>query len=439
MELGGQNRLVPVDAQLAHERDVERQTIPLETVLQAMAGARSKLVLLDACRNNPLASRMVRLTPLARGEGAGGLTEVRQVSRGTVIVFAAAPGQTAADGDGVNSPFTAALLQNLAKPGEDVRVVLGDVSDAVERSTGGRQQPWINFTGLSGRLSLRPGPAPPVPAPPQPAAVLPPPAPGPTPPAPQPVSATGYPVGVGRVFRDCGDCPEMVVIPAGRFVMGSPASEAGRQAGEGPQHEVVVRSPLAVARFEVTFAEWDACVAANGCGERPMDQGWGRGRQPVINVSWEDAQQYVRWLSGRTGRRYRLLTEAEWEYAARAGTTTAYSFGPTISPGQANYNAGGLNRTQPVGSYAANAWGLHDMHGNVIEWVEDCYVGSYAGASRDASQPVTSVGCELRVLRGGSWGNSPPGLRSAIRNGSAPGIWGFDNGLGFRFARTPGG
>jgi len=228
-----------------------------------------------------------------------------------------------------------------------------------------------------------------------------------------------------------------VVIPAGRFLMGSPDSEAGRDSDEGPQREVVVSRPLAVGKFEVTFAEWDACVAAGGCSHRPSDRGWGRGNRPVINVSWADAQEYVRWLSRRTGRTYRLLTEAEWEYAARAGTTTPYSFGQTISPSQANYYGTGLGRTQPVGSYPANAWGLHDMHGNVWEWVEDCWVDSYAGAPVDASQAVTTGGCTHRVSRGGSWLSGPRILRSAFRFSSVPGDGG--NTAGFRLARTPGG
>lgn len=238
---------------------------------------------------------------------------------------------------------------------------------------------------------------------------------------------------VGRSFRDCAECPEMVVIPAGSFVMGSPASEQGRRNDEGPQRGVAVRAPLAVGKYAVTFAEWDACVAAGGCSYRPRDEGWGRGRQPVINVSWNDAQQYVRWLRGRTRGSYRLLTEAEWEYAARARAMTPYSFGRTIRPGQANFgrNAG---RTQPVGSYPANRWGLHDMHGNVWEWVQDCY-GSYAGAPADARQTVESGSCSSRVLRGGSWNDVPRLLRSANRYRGIPGYRYFF--LGFRVARTP--
>jgi formylglycine-generating enzyme required for sulfatase activity len=252
---------------------------------------------------------------------------------------------------------------------------------------------------------------------------------------PQP-QGSGYPVAVGQSFRDCFDCPEMMVIPAGRFVMGSPASEAERDHAEGPQREVVVSRPLAVGRFEVTIAEWDACFAAGGCAHQPSDEGWGRGNRPVINVSWDDAQAYVRWLSQRTGRGYRLLTEAEWEYAARAGTTTPYSFGRMISPSQANFG-NKLGRTTALASYAPNRFGLYDIHGNVWEWVEDCWTGSYAGAPSDAGQAVRTGDCSARVLRGGSLFSSPQNLRVAIRSWYSPRVRGND--LGFRLARTPSG
>jgi formylglycine-generating enzyme required for sulfatase activity len=139
----------------------------------------------------------------------------------------------------------------------------------------------------------------------------------------------------GETFRDCPDCPEMVVVPAGSFMMGSPASEANRQGDEGPQRTVKIGKPFAVGKFEVTFDEWDACVADGGCTQKPGDEGWGRGRRPVIYVSWYDAQEYTGWLSRKTGKSYRLLTEAEWEYAARAGTSTPFSTGATITPDQA--------------------------------------------------------------------------------------------------------
>ena len=212
----------------------------------------------------------------------------------------------------------------------------------------------------------------------------------------------------GKVFRDCPECPEMVVVPAGSFTMGSPSSEKGRYDGEGPQHRVTIPEPFAVGKYEVTFAEWDACVAAGGCyGHRLYDPGWGRGQRPVIVVSWEDAKAYVGWLSRKTGERYRLLSEAEWEYAARAGTRTRYHWGHSIGRNQANCDGCGSRwddeKTAPVGSFPANGFGLHDVHGNVWEWVEDCWHGSYAGAPTDGRAWATGGDCERRVLRGGSW------------------------------------
>ena len=242
----------------------------------------------------------------------------------------------------------------------------------------------------------------------------------------------------GHVFRDCPECPEMVVVPAGSFMMGSPAHQKGRGNDEGPRHRVTIVKPFAVGKYEVTFAEWDTCLAAGGCGgHRPNDVAMGRGRRPVINVSWEDAQAYVQWLSKKTGKRYRLLSEAEWEYAARAGTTTPFHFGSTISTSQANYigsfaKGGYRGKTTPVGSFPANGFGLHDVHGNVFEWMEDCYK-NYTGAPSDGSA-WTSTNCRERVLRGGSWNATSGNIRSAFR------FWdrsGFRNyAIGFRVART---
>src|SRR5947209_3851911 len=184
-------------------------------------------------------------------------------------------------------------------------------------------------------------------------------------------------------FKDCADCPQMVVIPAGEFTMGSPPSEQAAEA----QHRVTIAAPFAVSKFEITFDEWAACLKGGGCnGYRPADQGWGRGKRPVVNLSWENAKDYVKWLSQKTGKPYRLLSEAEWEYAARAGTTTPFWFGDTLTPSQANFDGSPdgtgpspVNRknTLPVGSFPANAFGLHDMHGNAWEWVEDCWHDDY--------------------------------------------------------------
>jgi formylglycine-generating enzyme required for sulfatase activity len=241
-----------------------------------------------------------------------------------------------------------------------------------------------------------------------------------------------------RVFRDCPDvCPEMVVVPAGSFTMGSPPGENSRYSDESPQHEVRIARSFAVGRFEVTFAEWEACVAAGGCRHRPNDQGWGRSRRPVIDVSWDDiTKEYLPWLSRRTGKAYRLLTEAEWEYAARAGTTTRYHFGDNISKNRAQYldgSRGSASRTVPVGTFQPNVFGLYDMHGNVGEWVQDCWNDYYYDAPSDGSAWTTGD-CGRRVLRGGSWNNGPRGLRSADRGGNFPDS--RVDSVGFRVGRT---
>ena len=247
-----------------------------------------------------------------------------------------------------------------------------------------------------------------------------------------------------ELFRDCLQCPDMVVVPAGWFMMGSPASEAFRDKDEGPVRRVTISEPFAVGKYEVTFAEWDVCASDGGCGgHRPWDEGWGRDERPVINVSWNDARSYAGWLSRKTGKGYRLLSESEWEYAARAGTTGPFHTGETISTDQANYvgirvygsGRKGVYRkkTVPVGSFAPNGFGLHDMHGNVWEWVEDCWNGSYAGAPADGSA-WEGGDCGRRVLRGGSWFYSPRDLRSADRGWYGSGFRNLY--LGFRVART---
>jgi formylglycine-generating enzyme required for sulfatase activity len=241
----------------------------------------------------------------------------------------------------------------------------------------------------------------------------------------------------GSDFKECAKgCPEMVVIPSGNFKMGSPASEQDRLDSEGPQHEVTVSNPLAVSRFEVTFDDWDACTAAFACAQVPDH--WGRGKMPVINVSWEDAKAYVVWLSQVTGKDYRLLTEAEWEYAARAGTTTRYSWGDDAAKGDANCDGCGggwkLEQTAPVGTFKPNAFGLHDMHGNVWEWVEDPWHETYTGAPADASAWLQDSDPHFRMVRGGSWRNESERVRSAVRVRRNR-LVEFDT-LGFRVART---
>jgi formylglycine-generating enzyme required for sulfatase activity len=253
--------------------------------------------------------------------------------------------------------------------------------------------------------------------------------------------------GAGKTewFQDFAGAPEMVVIPADSFMMGSPESEPERLSGEGPQHKVTIAKPFAVGRFALTFDEWDAALAAGGVQHKPRDQGWGRGRRPVINVSWDDAKAYIAWLNGQVaGKPYRLLSEAEWEYACRAGTDMPFWWGSSITPEQANYNgnyvyAGGgakgeyRQKTVPVESFEANPWGLYQVHGNVWEWCEDCWNGAYYGAPCDGSAWTTGDN-EARLIRGGSWFRAPQYLRAARRD------WEFarmgDDTIGFRLART---
>ena len=234
-----------------------------------------------------------------------------------------------------------------------------------------------------------------------------------------------------------GEGPEMVVVPAGAFRMGC-LQRSGCSRDELPVREVAIPQRFALSKHEIAFADWDACVEAGGCeGYLPGDEGWGRGRRPVIHVNWNDAQSYVSWLSRSTGATYRLPSEAEWEYAARAGTETRYNWGDELRSEHANCRdetcRDGYANTAPAGSFPANAWGLHDMHGNVFEWVRDCWHGStYEGAPSDGSAWVEGD-CTSRIIRGGAWSSSSDNLRSANRVRDAKGDRG--NNLGFRVAR----
>ena len=289
-----------------------------------------------------------------------------------------------------------------------------------------------------------------------------------------------------KIFRDCPECPEMIVVAAGSFMMGSPENEPDRDAIEGPQRRVTIRK-FAVGKFDITRAQWASFAAATnrtatgGCAwagpaEEELDptMSWRKlgfpqdDTHPVVCVTWQDAQDYVHWLRQRTGKKYRLLSEAEWEYSARAGTATAYPWGVTASHDHSNYGAdeccSGLakgqdqwEKTSPVGSFPPNGFGLHDMHGNVLQWVQDCLAISYSGLPSDGSPyeksiPLNAPGpfppaevtgtnsCSYRMVRGGDWGDPPKMIRSAFRNyGPGPGAT-LENyrsaGVGFRVAQT---
>ena len=251
----------------------------------------------------------------------------------------------------------------------------------------------------------------------------------------------------GNTFRDCIECPVMVEIGKGSFLMGS---DIGRD-DETPMHQVTINYHFAVSKFEITRAQYAAFIKDTntspdlGCEvydlpsfNMDLKKSWldpsfsQEDDHPVVCVNWHDAQSYVNWLSRITGEHYRLLSEAEWEYVARAGSTTTFHFGDDIDSGKANYDDE-FRKTTAVGSYPENAFGLHDMHGNASEWVEDCWVDNYRQA------PVTGVAmtdgtCDRRVLRGGTWDNEPQYLRSAFRHGYFAEF--RLSGIGIRIARS---
>ena len=258
---------------------------------------------------------------------------------------------------------------------------------------------------------------------------------------------THFPVSLARSIPDAGGTfldelasggtgPEMVVVAAGVFRMGCLSRDGECESDEEPVHAVAFAAPIALSKYEVTFADWDACANAGGCNRyRPDDRGWGRYNRPVMDVSWDDVQSYLAWLSLETMAEYRLPSESEWEYAARAGSMTNFSWGGSVGRNRANCDGCGSawdnEQTAPVGSFPANPWGLHDMHGNIREWVADCWNESYHGAPSDGS-PWLLGDCSKRVSRGGSWYAYPRWLRASFRVGSDS----SGNRVGFRVART---
>jgi formylglycine-generating enzyme required for sulfatase activity len=269
----------------------------------------------------------------------------------------------------------------------------------------------------------------------------------------------------GKHIKECSNCPELVVLPAGSFLMGSPASEPERDADE-PQHRVNITKSFAIATTQVTWNQWEACVRDNWCEGEQIDlalrnnpdgtrnanyKDKGRGTRPAVGMSWYDAQRFVGWLNWKTGNddAYRLPSEAEWEYAARAGTTSAYPWGETIDYNRGNFGMRGrtergpyaegrdtfLNETAPVGSFPPNAWGLYDMHGNVFEWAQDCYEADMKHAPTDGSAS-TEGDCAVRVFRNGTFTSNPYMHRSARRGAPYPATTRGRDYLGFRVAKS---
>jgi formylglycine-generating enzyme required for sulfatase activity len=519
MEVSGTNYLIPTDAVLERDIDVQDEAVSLDRVNQIFESVKVlRLVILDACRDNPFIRSMRRTLATRTVRSGYGEIDERSLPPNTLVAYAQRAGATAEDGAGANSPYTTALLKHLPTPGLDIELALRRVRDEVLKTTKNRQEPF-KYGSLGGaeialvtaKSQLAAAPETKVPpvsdaarewsqvdktsiaeletfarrhgASPeaeyararseslrqqQAASTA-----RPSEPAKQglvpgllketvgiilprdlPPRCDGIEMQVGTekrclnpkdTFRDCETCPEMVVIPAGEFMMGSPPGEPERDTYED-QVRITIARPFAVGRFAVTFAEWDACSADSGCnGYKPSDEGRGRDTHPVINVSWDDAKSFVAWLSKKAGKTYRLLSESEREYVARAGTTTPFWWGSSITPEQANYNGsaepykgGGSKgeyrkRTVVVNSFAPNPWGLYNVHGNVWEWTEDCW------NDRNSSNPGngkarTLASCDRHVLRGGSLYHAPKYLRSASRFHYSTGH--RDNGFSFRVARS---
>ena len=504
IQIDGTNYLIPTDYMGQTEGELTLDAINAADVAKMLQPARVAMLVLDACRNNPYRG--------VRGSGSG---LARMEARGTLIAYAADAGQVARDaapGEN-NGLFTAKLVEQLKVPGltatQLFRRVRREVVDAsneeqfpalydnllndfvfrplepaerpdpllvsrlqqettllqqettfwqsiVDSNNPANFQDYLSrypngaYAGLArNALAELRDPA-------DPPAVDP-----PSPPPP------------GTIIRDCSGCPEMVVLPAGRFPMGSAERGSAGSTRERPRHDVQVEA-IAIGRYEVTRREYETFVRATGhvpdegclvMGDntrlaRSARASWrapgfaqSDGRHPAVCVSWEDARAYAAWLSDETGARYRLPSEAEWEYAARAGTTTVRYWGDDGADEQcAQANgadramrqrfrgsegvdcADGAVHTAAVGTFTPNAFGLFDMLGNAWEWAADCWHDSYAGAPRDGAAWVEGGNCSLRVLRGGSWSDAPGDVRSAVRRWDFTGLRG--NGVGFRVVRV---
>jgi formylglycine-generating enzyme required for sulfatase activity len=450
LQVNGVNYLPAVDADISAEEDVPTQSIDLTKVLELMEAQKTRLnlVFLDACRNNPY-------TRGFRAAG-GGLAKFTPPS-GTILSYATRPGSVAADGSGTHGLYTEHLLKAMDETGVIIEQALKKVLTAVKRASNGRQEPWIEG-GIEGDFYFVPAGAAPQNAPGgQPAPTA---RPGPSIPATAHRQEGQLP---GQETRDPVTGLTLCWIPAGSFTMGSPTNEEGRNGNEGPQHRVFIPRGFWMGRTEVTQAQWQAVM-----GSDPSYFKNAGANAPVEQVSWNDAKEFLQKLNQRsTAFTYRLPSEAEWEYACRAGTSTATyagslrilgaNNGPALDPiawygGNSGveyagaYDSSKLPEKQEahtqagthlVGQKRANAWGLHDMLGNVWEWCEDIWHAKYDGAPVDGSAWVDSSG-SIRVIRGGSWSSGPGGVRSALHNAIDPVVRNSDIGLRVvAIARTP--
>lgn len=467
VQLGGRNYLVPTNfGNVASSQDIEKELLYAGEVLDKMATKQGlNIVVLDACRNNP--------TELGFPAGVKeGFAEIKNTPAGTFIAFSTSPGDTAADGAGENSPYTKALVESLRMRPSRLEDVFIHTRLELDRTTNGRQVPWEN-SSLKSVFFFTPD------------EVAGTPLPNLTPTSPlreellkgllgglkqftfhAPQTGPGGSVTARRTGRASfytedvrGAGLEMVEIPGGRFLMGSNFADADAAyadskryndeatrdtvAAEMPQHNVNVPG-FYMSKYEVTQRQWQAVM-----GSLPrLDPKYRGDDLPVVNVNWREAEAFCERLSQLTGRQYRLPSEAEWEYACRAGTNTPYAFGPNISPQLSNYNGGAPFAGAAPGNYrqslttvgqtsAANAFGLYDMHGNAWEWCADNWHASYDGAPTDGSmwEATDEDNRPYRVIRGGSWDSIANSCRSASRRKQGARIPG-SNKIGFRVAAS---
>lgn len=460
VQIGGTNYLIPLDAKIDSEADADMEAIDADWILKQMeyAGNRVNVVILDACRNNPLTRGLRSAT--------NGLARM-DAPKGSFIAYSTAPGEVAQDGSNGNSPYAAALAKAIAGKATPIEEMFRNVRVDVMAATRESQVPW-DSSSLTGAFYFREADPTVAAAAEAPAA------------AAAPVEEAGDgatrgqttdgPPPAGTAFRDCPDCPDMVVIPAGRFVMGAPQEDEDRRPDEGPLHKVSIGAAFALATTEVTRDQFQAfiddtgheitgdCYLADDKEGRDDDTAnWQKpgfdqsGSDPVVCVSWRDAEAYAEWMSARTGQNYRLPTEAEWEYAARAGRRSYFPWddGSELDACKIgnNFDAAGHTHfanqeasscddgavfTAPVGSYQPNRFKLFDMAGNVWEWTEDCYRPDYKDAPTDGSAAVIDS-CKEHVARGGSWIDGQWDFRFARRYNVDS--WGRENIIGFRLAR----
>lgn len=432
--------LMPADAKGVSEYDAREAGIDLNAFEGELTrkGAAIKIFVVDAARSAAVAERF--------GLVAGGPAAL-ELHDGTLAIVNAGPQRSGRERapdvrPGEDDLFLEELQRQTAVPDVTLETAFAKTRLAVAAATGRRQVPSVS-SSLSNDFYIARDTHTPSPSPPAPAAK---PAPA-APPVPvrgasdksaeaggegrvAPGAASGGP-NPGEIFKDCDTCPDLVVVPPGEFSMGSTESEF-----EKPAHRVVIARAFAIGRHEVTFAQWDACAAANACKTDIDDHGFGRGDRPVIDVSWDEAQAFVKWLSAQTGQAYRLPSEAEWEYAARAGSRGSFAWGAAAGDGRANCadcSPNPAGTSLPVGSFRPNAFGLFDMAGNAAEFVEDCWNGGYRSAPTDGAAWRTGQ-CQLRVLRGGSFTSKANAIRSAARFRYDRDVRYYSNG--FRVARS---